>query len=69
MSTNKILAKNENCHEGKIWVSNERGIFERIAQTPKDINPIGYKGVFVRKRNVKNKITRYKAHDLWHKVS
>ena len=29
--------------------------------TPKDVNPVGYKWVFVRKRNEKNEITRYKA--------
>ena len=36
-------------------------MFGPIVQTPKDVNPVGYKWVFVRKRNERNDITRYKA--------
>ena len=49
------------CHEGKNLSSNECGIFEPIIQTPKGVNPVSYKWVFVRKMNAKNVITRYKA--------
>ena len=40
---------------------NKRGVFGPIVQTPKGFNPVGYRWVFVRKRNEKNEITRYKA--------
>ena len=36
-------------------------MFESIVQTPKDVNLVGYKWVFVRKINEINEITRYKA--------
>ena len=36
-------------------------MFRPIVQTPKDVNLIGYKWVFVRKRNERNEIARYKA--------
>jgi hypothetical protein len=39
----------------------KRGVFGPIVQTPKGINPVGFKWVFVRKRNEKNEIQRYKA--------
>ena len=39
----------------------KRGVFGPIIQTPKDVKPVGYKWVFVRKRNEKNEIARYKA--------
>jgi hypothetical protein len=32
-----------------------------IVQAPEGVSPVGYKWVFVRKRNEKNKIVRYKA--------
>ena len=35
--------------------------FGPIVRTPKGVMPIGYKWVFVRKRNEKNEIIRYKA--------
>ena len=40
---------------------NKRGVFGPLVQTPKDVNPVGYKWVFVRKMNEINEITRYKA--------
>ncbi|XP_056844750.1 retrovirus-related Pol polyprotein from transposon TNT 1-94 isoform X2 [Raphanus sativus] len=40
---------------------NKRNVFGPIVLTPKDVKPVGYKWVFVRKRNEKNEITRYKA--------
>ena len=36
-------------------------IFGLIVQTPKDIKPVGYRWIFVRKRNEKIEIVRYKA--------
>ena len=40
---------------------NKRNVFGPIVLTPKDIKPVGYKWVFVRKRNEKNEITIYKS--------
>ena len=39
----------------------KREVFGPVVQTPSDVKPIGYKWVFVRKRNEKNEIVRYKA--------
>ena len=39
----------------------KREVFGPVVQTPKDVKPIGYKWVFVRKRNENNEIIRYKA--------
>ena len=36
-------------------------VFGPVVQTPNDVKPVGYKWVFVRKRNDKNEIARYKA--------
>ena len=36
-------------------------VFGPAAQTPKDIKPIGYRWIFIRKRNKKNETVRYKA--------
>ena len=36
-------------------------VFEPVVQTPKGINPVGYKWVFVRKSNENNEIMRNKA--------
>jgi Reverse transcriptase (RNA-dependent DNA polymerase) len=36
-------------------------IFGPIVLTPKDVNPVGYKWVFVIKKNQKNEILRYKT--------
>ncbi|KAM2623255.1 hypothetical protein TB2_027778 [Malus domestica] len=38
-----------------------RSVFGPVVQTPLDVNPMGYKWVFTRKRNEKNKIAIYKA--------
>ncbi|KAK1431018.1 hypothetical protein QVD17_14208 [Tagetes erecta] len=40
---------------------NKRTVFGPIVITPKTVKPVGYKWVFVRKRNEKNEVTRYKA--------
>ena len=39
----------------------KREVFGPVVQTPKGIKPVGYKLVFVRKRNENNEIMRYKA--------
>ena len=39
----------------------KRKVFGSVVQTPNDVKPIGYKWLFVRKRNDKNEIARYKA--------
>ena len=46
----------------------KREVFGPVVQTPEDIMPIEYKWVFVRKRNEKNEIMRYKVR-LMAKVS
>ena len=47
--------------KAEIEFVNKRGVFGPIVQTPKGFNPVGYRWVFIRKRNEKNEITRYKA--------
>ena len=39
----------------------KRGVFGQIIRTPHNIKPVGYKWVFVRKRNEKGEVVRYKA--------
>ena len=39
----------------------KRSVFGPVVQTPPNVNPVGYKWVFTRKRNEKNEIARYKA--------
>ena len=40
---------------------NKREVFGPIIITPEAVKPVGYKWVFVRKRNEKNEVMRYKA--------
>ncbi|KAL0430677.1 UNVERIFIED_CONTAM: Retrovirus-related Pol polyprotein from transposon TNT 1-94 [Sesamum radiatum] len=40
---------------------NKREVFGPITPTPKGVKPTGYKWVFVRKRNERNEVVRYKA--------
>ena len=40
---------------------NKRNVFGPIVITPEAVKPVGYKWVFIRKRNEKNEIVRYKA--------
>ena len=40
---------------------NKRQVFGPVVLTPPSVKPIGHKWVFVRKRNEKNEILRYKA--------
>ena len=39
----------------------KREVFGPIIRTPEGIKPVGYKWVFVRKRNEKGEVMRYKA--------
>jgi hypothetical protein len=47
--------------ETKIASLNKRKVFSAIMPTPPSIFPVGYKCVFVRKRNKNNKVVRYKV--------
>ena len=40
---------------------NKREVFGPITPTPKGVKPVGYKWVFIRKRNERNEVVRYKA--------
>ncbi|GJV04362.1 disease resistance CC-NBS-LRR class family protein [Tanacetum coccineum] len=40
---------------------NKRKVFGPIVTTPRDVKPVGYRWIFVRKRNEKNEVTIYKA--------
>jgi hypothetical protein len=40
---------------------NKRNVFSAVRPTPPGILPVGYKLVFVRKRNKNNKVVRYKV--------
>ena len=39
----------------------KRDVFGPVVRTPEDVKPVGYRWVFVRKRNEKNEVVRYKA--------
>ncbi|XP_060217108.1 uncharacterized mitochondrial protein AtMg00820-like [Lycium barbarum] len=39
----------------------KREVFGPIVRTPEDVKPVGYKWVFVQKRNEKGEVVRYKA--------
>ena len=43
------------------WTLAKHKVFGPVVPTPNDVKPVGYKWVFVRKRNDKNEISRYKA--------
>ncbi|XP_074356277.1 putative mitochondrial protein AtMg00820 [Apium graveolens] len=47
----------------------KREVFRPVVQTPIGVNPNGNKWVFIRKRNKKNKIMRYKARLVAHGFS
>ena len=40
---------------------NKRGVFGPVVPTPESVKPVGYKWVFVGKRNERNEVVRYKA--------
>ena len=40
---------------------NKRNVFGSIILTPRNVKPLGYRWIFVRKRNEKDEIVRYKA--------
>ncbi|CAM8910135.1 unnamed protein product [Rhodiola kirilowii] len=51
----------KNAVETELDSLNKRKVFGPIVLTPENVRPVGYKWVFVRKRNEKNEIVRYKA--------
>jgi hypothetical protein len=44
----------------------KREVFGLVVQTPEGVSPVGYKYVFVRKRNEKNEIVIYKVRLVAH---
>ena len=54
-------AKWEEAIQSKIASLNKREVFTQVMTTPPSIFPVGYKWVFVRKRNENNEVVRYKA--------
>lgn len=51
----------KNAIQAELDPLNKREVFGPIVLTPEDVRHVGYKWVFVRKRNEKNEIVRYKA--------
>ena len=51
----------ERGYVGRIKLINEMRGFGPVIQTPKGVNPIRYKWVFVRNRNENDEIIRYKS--------
>ena len=47
--------------EAELKSLEKREVFGRITKTPNGVKPVGYKWVFIRKRNERNEIVRYKA--------
>ncbi|KAL0284311.1 UNVERIFIED_CONTAM: Retrovirus-related Pol polyprotein from transposon RE1 [Sesamum angustifolium] len=47
--------------QGELDLINKREVFGPIIATPKGVKPVGYKWVFVRKRNEQNEVVRYKV--------
>ena len=47
--------------EAELISLSKREVFRPIVRTPEGVKPVGYKWVFVRKRNEKGEIARYKA--------
>ena len=45
---------------GKVKLINKMKSFWTVVQTPKDVKPVGYKRIFVRKLDENNDIIRYK---------
>ena len=54
-------SKWEEAIQTKLFSLAKRDVFRPIARTPDNVKPVGYKWVFVRKRNKKNEVVRYKA--------
>ena len=51
----------ERSYTCKVKLINKIRSFGSVVQTPEDVKSIGYKWIFVRKRNENNQIIRYKA--------
>ena len=56
-----VIGQNGKKQFNQNWIHAKREVFGQVVQTPSDVKPIVYKWVFVRKRNDKNEILRYKA--------
>jgi hypothetical protein len=66
----KSMAECKKCSDWDKWKEaieveiaslNKREVFSAVIPTPPGILPLGYKWVFVRKRNENNEVVRYKA--------
>ena len=55
--------------EAELNSLNKRKVFGPVVRTPKGVKPIGYKWVFVRKRNENGEVARYKARLVAHGFS
>ena len=62
MSTSKRLVKWKEAIKTELRSLAKREVFGSVVQTPTNIQPVGYRWVFVQKRNENNEIVRYKAH-------
>ena len=51
----------ENAIKSELNSLERRNVFGPITRTPNNVKPVGYKWVFVRKRNERNEVVRYKA--------
>ena len=61
MSEKKRLAKYKDAIQTELQSLLKREVFGPVVQTPLGVIPVGNKWVFIRKRNEKNEIVRYKA--------
>ena len=61
MQSKKWLTKIKNAIESKLNSLGKPKVFGPILYTVKSVKPVGYKWVFVWKRNGKSEIMRYKA--------
>ena len=56
-----MIGQSGNKQSKNNWTLAKRKVFGPVVPTPNDVKPVGYKWVFVRKRDDKNEIVRYKA--------
>ena len=57
-----MTGQNRKMKQVQLDLVNKREVFGPTIITPEVVKPVGYKWVFVRKQNEKNKVMRYKTH-------
>ena len=62
MSSKARLAKKGGSNPNRIVFTRQMRRVWAYCSNPDNVKPVGYKWVFVRKRNEKNEVVRYKAH-------